>query len=1115
MNKTIQRYVAQVVLSSMLMQTAHASNTAKAESRIRPLTKCDIQRRSLNPNHQDLYDVIIVGAGTAGSLLCYRMAERYPNKKILVLDVGQDDVRTNQETVAVPNPNNPQDPWAQLLRGGPSGISGEGCAQWQVEVNTTTNVQDVRVPPQLARGATLGGTSAINATVFNRGTKEGTYDRWEAATQEPAFGFFPMVEAFKKIENRSQSFLVSSVPGRYWDINGPTPGQTLNPLMGTDGRMYLRNLPITGWNNRAAIEAVAEAPLPGRDTPWPINQADVDGTNMAIEYHYFSPFSHYSQSDPNFASFTPYPANTPGYTYVPPGDAANAKGPEYAGPGPGSPKYDYARCYAAPAYLYPVMDNTIPNNVTVKERVFITKLLFDEKDPTEIIGVEYAEGPNGEGWQVSEINRSIARDVAPYKGTLSGVDRSKALFDAAVRNQENIELKQAYAKADIWVCCGAVDSPALLQRSGIGPRALFESLKFIPVDTRIDLPGVGLAAQDSLDMSIIYQHEVDFSTQLPAPYPAAATGFVYTTIFGFVDPTNPFSPQTTSSMSGIPLNFVGSFRGQSDPSKKFADFDILALDLPPLSTSGNNFYQDTANITLGLGLNADFSKLKPVFDRARWGMWEPKGDPNYLHWSAFGVEYWDVNSQGEVKIRSGNVFERPEYSPNMIADDRDIQAMANIFTRTLMPMGKRMAQKRYGPRGIATYFGAASAATGSTITLSPVVTAVKPIVGNINQATYNQAGSLNGYTISIVAGSGAGQNNLITSWTGSPGYVATVILPWTTTPDATSVYTLTPAGGSPLESVEFSDDNHRNFVRFIHPNGDELFSTVVETQLVNPFTTSNQSTRVRVTQPNHGFVTGDMIKISGVSAPVDNIAPEQFNDYHIVYKIDNNAYDIILFWNKTPLGGPGSSPTPSPAASATGAHNVGGSVTIHTLYFDEAKFADWLLTHYFSGWHACCTLRMGKPDDTLAVVDTRARVYEAKGLRVVDTSIFPTKPNANTQAPIYGLAQQLFDLVSQEEYDHIFDCQKPPVLFSAILDGKTEVKGVLESIKNSKYCISFFSNNRLVGEKVVHTNRHGKAKFAAKLDLLPRGAQVCATATRIHKTNRLETSNCSNSIAVE
>jgi choline dehydrogenase-like flavoprotein len=62
---------------------------------------------------------------------------------------------------------------------------------------------------------------------------------------------------------------------------------------------------------------------------------------------------------------------------------------------------------------------------------------------------------------------------------------------------------------------------------------------------------------------------------------------------------------------------------------------------------------------------------------------------------------------------------------------------------------------------------------------------------------------------------------------------------------------------------------------------------------------------------------------------------------------------------------------------------------------------------------------MGTPDDVTAVVDTRARVYNTKGLRVCDASIFPVKPNGNTQAPVYGIAQRVFELVSAEEYDKL------------------------------------------------------------------------------------------------
>jgi 5-(hydroxymethyl)furfural/furfural oxidase len=50
-------------------------------------------------------------------------------------------------------------------------------------------------------------------------------------------------------------------------------------------------------------------------------------------------------------------------------------------------------------------------------------------------------------------------------------------------------------------------------------------------------------------------------------------------------------------------------------------------------------------------------------------------------------------------------------------------------------------------------------------------------------------------------------------------------------------------------------------------------------------------------------------------------------------------------------------------------------------------------------WHASCSCRMGRPDDPMAVVDTQGRVKGVQGLRVVDASIFPVVPCANTNFP--------------------------------------------------------------------------------------------------------------------
>lgn len=1004
----------------------HVNGGITQKHLIRPLTRKDIKCRSKNGDKDEQYDIVIVGCGTAGSLLTYRMAQRYPKSKILVLDVGQDDVRINSGTAAVPNPNPNNgagpDAWGQLLRSLTVAF-GEGCAQWQDEIVTNPDDQFFRVPVQYARGATLGGTSAINGLRYNRGTKEGTYDRWEEATGDEAFGFDSMVEAFKQVENRSQSTRYFGVPIRYWFPGaGPTPAQTLNQYMGTTGRVYITQNFLEGWTSRAVLDSVKSDPLPGRTGPLLINLDDVNPANP-VEYAYFGPRSEYDQSDLNFPSFNPYPATTPGTTYTPPADPANKKGPEYAGAGI---KALRARSYAAPAFVYPILDNKMPHNVTIKQRVYVTKLLFSEKKAGEVIGVEYVEGENGEAWQVALVNRAIARNVPPYKGTLSGVDRSQCSFNAAVINQQHIETKRAYAKADVWLSAGVIDSPAIMQRSGIGSREFLESLASQPVACAVDLPGVGFGLRETLDMGINYLYEVDLSTGLSAPFPAAQIEAFYANVFGFADPTNPANVSGSASISGAATQTSAQLRIQSDPSVPFADIDIITSFAPVTTAAGSLLYQDLANIQTASGIAVDLDKIKPVFDRAKWGMYAPENTGRYLYENLALVEFWNPASVGQVTINSGNVFERPEYAPNMCANENDITAMSNTFSNTLLPILQRCATKRFGPRGPATYAGLAVGATNTTITFGAFNSlvgpfAVKPIVGNIDATTYNTPGSLQGYSIRIVAGTGAQQTNVITSWSGSPNFIATLGTSWAIQPDGTSQYVLNPPGATPLDSVAFSDNNHRNFVRFAQPYGDELFSDVKHTQLVNPFKTAAKSTRITVSQPNHGFETGDMIKISGITAPVDGIQPQHINEYHIVYKIDNNSYDIILFWNLTPIGGPGSSPAPNPAANAVGQTNVGGTVTVSTLRFDEGKFRTWLQNHYFSGWHGCCTCRMGKPDDTQAVVDTRARVYNTKGLRVCDASIFPVKPNANTMAPTYGIAQKIFDLVSEEEYDYLLN----------------------------------------------------------------------------------------------
>lgn len=62
-----------------------------------------------------------------------------------------------------------------------------------------------------------------------------------------------------------------------------------------------------------------------------------------------------------------------------------------------------------------------------------------------------------------------------------------------------------------------------------------------------------------------------------------------------------------------------------------------------------------------------------------------------------------------------------------------------------------------------------------------------------------------------------------------------------------------------------------------------------------------------------------------------------------------------------------------------------------------------------SAYHPSCSCRMG--EDEGAVVDSQTNVHGIKGLRVVDSSIFPTIPNGNLNAPTIMVAERAADLI--------------------------------------------------------------------------------------------------------
>jgi 5-(hydroxymethyl)furfural/furfural oxidase len=62
-------------------------------------------------------------------------------------------------------------------------------------------------------------------------------------------------------------------------------------------------------------------------------------------------------------------------------------------------------------------------------------------------------------------------------------------------------------------------------------------------------------------------------------------------------------------------------------------------------------------------------------------------------------------------------------------------------------------------------------------------------------------------------------------------------------------------------------------------------------------------------------------------------------------------------------------------------------------------------------FHPSCTCMIGRADDRNAVVDPECRVYGVEGLRVVDASVMPSVPSANTNTPTIMVAERAADLI--------------------------------------------------------------------------------------------------------
>ncbi|MEU3331643.1 GMC family oxidoreductase [Glutamicibacter creatinolyticus] len=82
---------------------------------------------------------------------------------------------------------------------------------------------------------------------------------------------------------------------------------------------------------------------------------------------------------------------------------------------------------------------------------------------------------------------------------------------------------------------------------------------------------------------------------------------------------------------------------------------------------------------------------------------------------------------------------------------------------------------------------------------------------------------------------------------------------------------------------------------------------------------------------------------------------------------------------------------------------------------DERRIDEFLRSRVADTQHATSTCRMGREEDPRSVVNPECKVIGFEGLRVIDASIFPSVPRANTHLATVAIAEAMADRVIPKE----------------------------------------------------------------------------------------------------
>ncbi|MEG2976757.1 MAG: GMC family oxidoreductase N-terminal domain-containing protein [Comamonas sp.] len=345
------------------------------------------------------FDYIVIGGGTAGSLLCNRLT-RNKNHRVLLIEAGGKD---DYHWIHIPVGylyciGNPRTDWL-----------------YQTEPAAGLNGRSLRYP----RGKTLGGSSSINGMIYMRGQAR-DYAQWAQLTGDDTWQWDQVLPAFRQHED-------------HWRLDAEHSANT------SDAFKQMHGSKSTGGSGEWRVE------------------------KQRLHWDILDAFSQAAQQAGIPATDDFNRGCNEGVSYF----EVNQK----AG----------LRWNTAKAFLRPTC---------------------------------YGR-PNFEMWTRAQVSRLILEDLP---------DGSQRCKGAEVWTGD--EMVTVQATREVLLCAGAVNSPHLLQLSGIGPGDLLQQRG---VTVRRDLPGVGANLQDHLQIRSVYkvQNTKTLNTMASSLWGKAAIGLEY------------------------------------------------------------------------------------------------------------------------------------------------------------------------------------------------------------------------------------------------------------------------------------------------------------------------------------------------------------------------------------------------------------------------------------------------------------------------------------------------------------------------------------------------------------------------------------------------------------